>query len=103
MRAKAYESAMRSQPQSFHLFGGSVADKGDAFEVTWGIGDLRPHEQSESHTMTVIVGSAAGDSISVEMVARSMDRRGTCMGRGSLTVSEETWSIDAFYDAEPQG
>lgn len=80
----------------------SVADKGDVFEVTWDVGDLRPRERSEDFTLTVVAGPNAPEKISVEMIASAMDRRGTRTNIEQLTVTSDAWILDDFYDAEPQ-
>lgn len=81
----------------------SVADKGDVFEVTWNVGDLRPRARSGDFTLTVVAGPNAPEKISVEMIASAMDRRGTRTKIEQLTVTSDAWILDDFYDAEPEG
>ncbi|MFT9663688.1 hypothetical protein ACM0CQ_15740 [Mycobacteroides abscessus subsp. abscessus] len=102
MRENVYAAALRSPALDFYPHAGSVVDKGDVFEVTWDVGDLRPHEESDGYTITVVAGPNAPDQLSVEMVARAMDRRGIRTKTEKLTVATEAWTIDNFYDAEPQ-
>ncbi|WP_170914985.1 MULTISPECIES: RNA-binding domain-containing protein [unclassified Mycobacterium] len=94
---------VRTQIPDFFPHAGSVSDTGDAFEVTWDVGDLRPREPSRDFTLTVVAGTGAPEEISVEMVASAMDRRGTCTKTQLLTIDPDTWTLDDFYDAEPQG
>lgn len=93
---------VRTQIPDFFPHAGSVSDTGDAFEVTWDVGDLRPHEPSRDFTLTVIAGTRAPEEISVEMATSAMDRRGTCTKTQQLTIDPDSWTLDDFYDAEPQ-
>lgn len=102
MRENAYAVALRSSALDFYLDAASVVDKGDVFEVTWNVGDLRPHEKSDGYTITVVARPNAPDQLPVEMVARAMDRRGTRTKAEQLVFGPEVWTVDDFYDAEPQ-
>lgn len=101
MRENAYAS-LRSPALDFYPHSGSVADKGDVFEVTWDVGDLRPREESNGYTITIVAGSNAPDQLPVEMIARAMDRRGIRTKTEQLTTAPDAWTVDDFYDAEPQ-
>lgn len=90
-----------AHPYALHLHSASVEDTPDAFEVTWDIGDLRPGEWSRDLTITVVAGPNAPDPLSVDLVARAMDRSGTRRLTEPLTVSPEAWTVDDFYVAEP--
>lgn len=103
MRENAFVAALRSQPVDFYPHTGSVVDKGDVFEVTWNVGDLRPGEWSGDFTITVVAGPNAAERINVELIARAMDTRGTRTKTELLTLVPDAWTIDDFYDAEPQG
>ncbi|MEX3652456.1 hypothetical protein ABFW14_10060 [Mycolicibacterium fortuitum] len=103
MRENAYAGITRAQVPDFFPHGGAVEEKGDVFEVTWDVGDLRPHQEADGYTITVVAGPNAPDQLPVEMIARAMDRRGTRTKIEQLTVATETWTIDDFYDAEPPG
>lgn len=102
MRNRALASARWSQPVDFYPHGGAVEDKGDVYEVTWSVGDLRPGESADGYAVTVIPGPAVAESINVEMTARAMDRRGTRTKTQQLPISMDAWTIDDFYDAEPE-
>jgi hypothetical protein len=39
---------------------------------------------------------------SPEMIARAMDRRGTRTKTEGLSIAPDAWTLDNFYDAEPQ-
>lgn len=103
MRENAYAGITRAQVPDFFPHGGAVEEKGDVFEVTWDVGDLRPQQEADGYTLTVVAGPNAPDQVPVEMIARAMDRRGTRTKIEQLTVATETWTIDDFYDAEPPG
>ncbi len=47
----------------FDLTAASVVDKGDSFEATWDIGDLRPGEWSDPRTLTIVAGPNAPDEL----------------------------------------
>jgi hypothetical protein len=103
IRGNALAAALRSQPLDFYPHSGSVVETADAFEVTWDVGDIRPRDRSpRDFTITVITGLNAPEQISVELIARAMDRRGTQPMTVPLTVCPDTWTIDDFYDAEPK-
>jgi hypothetical protein len=80
----------------------SVMDKGDSFEVTWNIGDLRPRERSAPCTLTIVVGPNAPDELEIELVARSLSHRRTATSKATVTVDSETLTIDDFYDPSPR-
>ncbi|MGV0740628.1 hypothetical protein ABQF35_30300 [Mycobacterium syngnathidarum] len=103
LRATALASSYRSPALDYFSHAGSVADKGDVFEITWNVGDLRPRERSGDFTLTIVAGAEAPEQITVEMTASAMDRRGTRTKTEQLEVAPDTWTIDDFYDAEPQG
>lgn len=94
-------SSYRSPSLDFFPHAGLVVDKGDVFEVTWNVGDLRPHEEADGFTITFLPGPNSAEPISVEMIARAMDRRGTRKETKQLTVAPEAWTVDDIYDAEP--
>lgn len=102
MLSGARGTALHSEPLDFYPHGGSVVDKGDVFEVTWDIGDLRPGEQADGLTITVVAGPSTAESVKVEMIARAMDRRGTRAKTEMLTVAADPWTVDHFYNAEPR-
>lgn len=102
MRANALAGMTRAQVPDFFPHAGSVSDKGDVFEVTWNVGDLRPREQSGDFTLTIVAGTKAPEEIAVEMTASAMDRRGTRTKTEQLTVAAEAWTLDDFYNAEPE-
>ncbi|PQM50315.1 hypothetical protein C5U48_20775 [Mycolicibacter virginiensis] len=102
MRENVYAASVRSPALDFYPHAGAVIDKGDVFEATWDVGDLRPHEEADGYTITVVTGPNAPDQLPVEMIARAMDRRGTRTKTEQLTVAPEAWTVDDFYDAEPQ-
>jgi hypothetical protein len=86
----------------FALAGGaSVVEKGDSFEATWDIGDLRPGEWSDPRTLTIVAGPNAPDELEIELVARSLSHRRTATWKTTVTVGSETWTIDDWFDAEP--
>ncbi|WP_234714715.1 MULTISPECIES: hypothetical protein [Mycobacteroides] len=103
IRATALASSYRSPAFDFYPHAGSVVDKGDVFEATWDVGDLRPHEEADGYSITVVAGPNAPDQLPVEMIARAMDRRGTRTETEQLVFAAETWTIDDFYDAQPEG
>ncbi|WP_258043824.1 hypothetical protein [Mycobacterium kansasii] len=92
----------RAHVPDFFPHAGSVSDKGDVFEVTWTVGDLRPREQSGDFALTVVAGTKAPEEIAVEITASAMDRRGTRTKTEQLTVAAEAWTLDDFYNAEPR-
>ncbi|SIN36533.1 Uncharacterised protein [Mycobacteroides abscessus subsp. abscessus] len=102
MLANARAGLGRAEIPDFFPRAGSVVDTGDAFEVTWDVGDLRPRERSADFTLTIVAGIDAPEEISVEMIASAMDRRGIRTKTEQITVLPEAWTIDDFYDAEPQ-
>ncbi|KLO26478.1 hypothetical protein ABW16_19440 [Mycolicibacter heraklionensis] len=81
---------------------GSVVKTSDSFEVTWDLGDIRPHDWSRTVMVTVIPFPNAPERLNVELVARAMDRRGICTATTLLTIGSGTWAIDDFYDAAPR-
>jgi hypothetical protein len=86
----------------FALAGGaSVVEKGDSFEATWDIGDLRPGEWSDPRTLTIVAGPNAPDELEIELVARSLSHRRTATWKTTVTVGSQTWTIDDWFDAEP--
>lgn len=103
IRANALAGMTRAQVPDFFPHAGSVADKGDSFEVTWDVGDLRPRERSGDFTLTIVAGTAAPQDVSVEMIASAMDRRGIRTKTQHVKVAPETWTLDDFYNAEPEG
>lgn len=104
MRANALALTIPAQirPDLFLPHAGSVSDKGDVFEVTWNVGDLRPREQSGDLTLTIVAYTNAPKEIAVEMIASAMDRRGTRTKTEQLTVTAEAWTLDDFYNAKPE-
>ncbi|MCM3898072.1 GPI anchored serine-threonine rich family protein [Gordonia sputi] len=102
MLANAHAGLARAKIPDFFPHAGSVVDTGDAFEVTWDVGDLRPRERSGDFTLTIVAGTEAPEEVSVEMVASAMDRRGIRTKTVEVTVGAETWTIDDFYNAEPE-
>ncbi len=103
IRATALASSYRSPSLDFYPHAGSVVDKGDVFETTWDVGDLRPHEEVDGYIITVVAGPHAPDQLPVEMIARAMDRRGTRTKTEQLVIAAELWTIDDFCDAELEG
>ncbi|RAU99105.1 hypothetical protein [Mycolicibacter senuensis] len=103
IRTTALASSYRSPALDFYPHAGSVVDKGDVFEVTWDVGDLRPHQEGDGYSITVVAGPSAPDQVPVEMIARAMDRRGTRTKTDQVVIAAEPWTIDDFYDAEPPG
>lgn len=101
MLANAHAGLGRAEIPDFFPHAGSVADKGDVFEVAWDVGDLRPRERSADFTLTIVAGTEAPEEISVEMIASAMDRRGTRTKTEQVTVAPESWTVDDFYVAEP--
>jgi hypothetical protein len=102
MLANAHAGLAKAEIPDFFPHAGSVADTGDAFEVTWGVGDLRPRERSTDFTLTIVAGAKAPEEITVEVVASAMDRRGTRTKTEQITVAPEAWTLDDFYNAEPE-
>nr|WP_247649865.1 hypothetical protein [Mycobacterium ulcerans] len=102
MRENALAGMTRAQVPDFFPHAGSVSDKGGVFEVTWNVGDLRPREQSGDFTLTIVAGRNAPEEIAVEMTSSAMDRRGTRTKTEQLTVAAEVWTLDDFYNAEPE-
>lgn len=97
----AYMVVGVEQVPGFFPHAGSLYDKGDFFEVTWNVGDLRPRELSDEFTLTIVAGTKAPEEIAAEMTASAMDRRGTRTKTEQLTVTAEAWTLDDFYNAEP--
>ncbi|WP_237570815.1 hypothetical protein [Mycolicibacterium lacusdiani] len=102
MLANTHAGLARAQVPGFFPHAGSVVDKGDIFEITWDVGDLRPCERSGNFTLTVVAGMKAPEEISVEMIASAMDRRGIRRNSEQLTVTPEAWTLDDFFEAEPK-
>ncbi|OBF99017.1 hypothetical protein A5772_13660 [Mycolicibacter sinensis] len=81
---------------------GSVTELDDSFEVTWDIGDLHPDLWSRELDITVIAAAATPEQLDVEIVARSMSRRGIVARTETLTVSADELTIDDFFTADPE-
>lgn len=102
VRANALAGMTRAQVPEFFPRAGSVSDRGDVFEISWDVGDLRPREWSSELDLTVVANIEAPEEITVEMTASAMDRRGTRTKTEQLTVAAEVWTLNDFYEAEPE-
>jgi hypothetical protein len=60
---------------------GSVERRGEAWEITFAVGDLRPGEGYQSRQVTVVVGKHPPERIPMKLVARATN------GTGSKTVA----------------
>lgn len=100
-RAASMAASIQSPRYDFDPSAGSVTETGDAFEVTWDVGNLRPEEWSRTLEITVVAGPGAPDELKVEMIARAMDRRRTVTETATIAVSSERWTVGDWYVADP--
>lgn len=85
-----FEQTMRvpaDNPYNYDISrGASVVRRGDFFEVTFDVGDLRPGQLFTTQPMTIVVGGNSPDVIPVEVVAAAMNRRGDKRVKTSVKV-----------------
>ncbi|WP_445168779.1 hypothetical protein ACTXG7_05305 [Mycolicibacterium sp. Dal123E01] len=80
---------------------GSLIDMGDAYEITWDIGNLRPGEWAAPVEVTVIPSVDTPSEVEVKMVARAMDRRRSTNATAMISVVDDKMTIEDFYEANP--
>jgi hypothetical protein len=59
---------------------GSVERRGQAWEITFDVGDLRPGEGYQTRQVTVVVGNHAPERIPMKLLARATNRTGSKVG-----------------------
>lgn len=94
--------ALSREHYDFDPHAGAVSETAEAFEVTWDVGDLRPGEWSGVLEITVVAGQGAPDEVQVEMIARAMDRRRNATETVVVTVGADVWTVDDWFDAQPE-
>jgi hypothetical protein len=71
------------------------------FEVTWDLGDIRPHDRSEPRTFTIIASPATPEQIEIRLTAMAMNRRGNATSSSTIAVDSEVWTPWDWFDATP--
>ncbi|WP_131811344.1 hypothetical protein [Mycobacterium kubicae] len=94
-------SVLASTPEFDFDSAPPVIDRGDSFEVTWNVGDLRPGEWSSLCMLTIVAGPNTPDAVRVELIARSLSHRRIATSKATVAVGSETLTIDDCYNAEP--
>lgn len=86
---------------NFSPHSGSVSKTTETYEITWDVGDLQPRISSRDLEITVVPGPKAPNQVEITMAASAMNRRGRRTEATTLTISQDNWTPDDFYMAEP--